>query len=344
MARSYAPIFTSIWSDPDFTSRTAEAQRGYLLAVSQSNISYAGVISFTARRWARMASNTTVADIEKIVQELEHSRFIVVDEDSEEILVRSFVRHNGVLAQPQLKKAMDKAYGEILSAKLRCAFLAELPDADRNRLLAAFGHPAPNPAGTLPAGEPVDNDEDTPPDQHHRRSEPLAHPAPDPASSLPAPSPPAPGQEPEPEPVPEPSSSSSTAGRTAPCEEEDGDDVLDQALAIIVPRVLALRVQAKGPVTDPEGWIAKVTRTRRARHADTTTAWLAAHPDGTADELAAHLEPDIAPRRAPRFDPSCANCHGLTWIETDDGMAPCPHCRPKRPGTTPATATLTRGH
>ena len=302
MARSYAPIFTSIWSDPDFTSRTAEAQRCYLLAVSQSNISYAGVISFTARRWARMAGNTTVADIEKAVQELEEHRFFVVDEDTEEILVRSFVKHNGVLAQPQLKKAMQKAYAEILSVTLRAALLAELPTDERTALAQAH----PEPDGTLLAPCPAG-----------RGQEPVS--------------------EPRPIPEPEPSSSSSTV---APITLEDDDDetTFAAALVILATRVLAMRQREKGAVSDPSRWLTKVTATRRERHLDAARCFLADRRDrlgrpATPDELADHLEPELAPRRAPRFDPECERCDGITWIETDDGMSPCPHCRPKRPST-----------
>src|SRR5687768_8257407 len=119
MPRTFAPIVTSIWMDEGFRSLPALAQRVYILAFSQPEISYCGVVSFTARRWARMACDTKVSDIEEAVAVLEERRFVVLDEDTEELFVRSFVKHNNVLTQPQLKKSMLKAYEHIDSKRIR---------------------------------------------------------------------------------------------------------------------------------------------------------------------------------------------------------------------------------
>lgn len=155
MARSYAPLLTSIWSDDDFVALTPGAQRFYFLAMSQPNITYCGVVPFTARRWARMAAGTTTDDVDLAVEELEDAGFVVLDDDTEELWVRSFVRHNGVLGQPQLAKAMDRAFDDILSDAIRAQFLAELP-ADLPKacvtLLEALSAGCDQGAGSLPAG------------------------------------------------------------------------------------------------------------------------------------------------------------------------------------------------
>lgn len=156
MARAYAPIYTSIWKDHDFTALTERAQRVYLLAVSQPNVSYCGVVPYTAKRWARLASNTSPAQVSKAIAELEGAGFVLLDTDTEELWIRSFVRHNAVLRQPQIKKAMEREFEEVHSEPIRSAFLASLPDEYEGTLRAA----CPQPDGTLPEGWPTSDDED----------------------------------------------------------------------------------------------------------------------------------------------------------------------------------------
>lgn len=126
MARSFARLATSIWADDDFRTLTPDAQRVYMLAFSQANIALTGVVPYSARRWARMAAGTTHTDIEQAVHELALHRFVLVDEDTEELLVRSFVRHDGVLRSPNSTIGMTTAYSAIVSPKLRAEFLQEL--------------------------------------------------------------------------------------------------------------------------------------------------------------------------------------------------------------------------
>lgn len=156
MARSYAPLMTSIWANADFVALSPEAQRVYLLAMSQPNVTYCGVVAFTARRWARMSSDTNADQIEDAIAELSAAGFVILDEETEELWVRSFVRHNGVLTQPQLAKAMDRSFGEILSDEIRAAFLAELP-ADLPKACVTLTAALGQPSGSLPAPPGLDD-------------------------------------------------------------------------------------------------------------------------------------------------------------------------------------------
>lgn len=288
MARSYAPLLTSTWADPDFRALSAVAQRVYLLALSQPNMTYAGVVPYTSRRWARMANDTKPADVDQAIDELAAARFVILDDETEEIFIRSFVKHNGVLAQPQLRKAMQRAFREILSAAIRQAFLDELPDSERT-LLA----PCPKPASRVPEGSPA-----------------------------------GPGQEPSssPRPEPEPSSSSSP-----PLADDDDDERLASAYLILADKVLKLRTVEKGPVGNPDAWVARVAKQRRQKHEPIARAHLADEPSMTALELATALEPELFPPPPRRPRPPCDLCAGATWIpdEADPStVRPCPTCRP----------------
>lgn len=126
MAREYAKLKSCIWSDPEWTRCTDNAQRIYCLAFSQPDITYAGVVPYRPRRWASMAKNTTVAAVRRAIAELEAAGFVIIDPSTEELLIRTFVRHDGVLAVPNMARSMVKAYRGILSEHLRSVVLREL--------------------------------------------------------------------------------------------------------------------------------------------------------------------------------------------------------------------------
>lgn len=126
MARGHGRILTSIWEDPDFLALDERAQRLYLFLISQPNLNHAGLLDLTLRRWARKARGLTVAELEKRIADLEDARFVVVDEDTEELLIRSFVRNDGVWRMPKVMGAMVSGALEMTSRRLQRALLAEM--------------------------------------------------------------------------------------------------------------------------------------------------------------------------------------------------------------------------
>lgn len=128
MARSQARIQTTIWHDPDFLALTGTAQRIYFLALSQEQVNFCGVVPYTARRWARLATNTTFKEVTKGIIELVAARFILVDEGTEELFIRSFVKNDGILKSPNLVTAMGRDFLAIHSQRIREAFLKGLPE------------------------------------------------------------------------------------------------------------------------------------------------------------------------------------------------------------------------
>jgi hypothetical protein len=129
--RSHARILVSIWTDPDFRALSPEAQRAYMLLLSQGSLNNAGVLPLTVKRWAAGCHATTTGDVEKALAELDDHRYVVVDEDTEEVLVRSFIRNDGISKQPQmLKSALKEAVG-IESARLRSVLAQELRKLER---------------------------------------------------------------------------------------------------------------------------------------------------------------------------------------------------------------------
>lgn len=133
MARTQATIYTSIWSDPEFTALTADAQRAYLLLLSQPKLTLCGSLDWHPRRWAKLAADTHQDDLEAAIAELVRARFVVVHDD--ELIVRSFVRNDlgrGTV-NGNLVKGMWSAWRALVSPLLRKVIVDEMPDVVWNR-------------------------------------------------------------------------------------------------------------------------------------------------------------------------------------------------------------------
>lgn len=125
MARNHGRILTAIWEDGDFLSLPPEQQRLYLFLISQPNLNHAGLLPLTLRRWARKAAGLTVPILRQQLAVLADRRFVVIDEDTEELLVRTLVRNDGVWKQPKVMAAMVAGAGEVSSPALRAVLLEE---------------------------------------------------------------------------------------------------------------------------------------------------------------------------------------------------------------------------
>jgi len=126
MARTHGRTATAIWSDPDFITLSEGAQRMYLFLCSQSDLSHAGLVPLRGRRWAKKAAEMSPGTVQDRLDELSRTRYIVVDEDTEEVLIRTFVRNDGVYKQPKVMLRMREDARQIESPRLRAAFRAEL--------------------------------------------------------------------------------------------------------------------------------------------------------------------------------------------------------------------------
>jgi hypothetical protein len=183
MAREHARILTRIWDpESDFRNRSADAQRLYFLLLSQRSLNHAGVLPLTVKKWANCCAGTTADDIWSALKELAEERYVVVDADTEEVLVRSYIRNDGVAKQPNILKAALRLASEVESPKLRAVLAGELrrlhlehadrvADAISGTLPKTPSEPipkdSPNPKSTVdnPVDNPVDkNPSGTPPE------------------------------------------------------------------------------------------------------------------------------------------------------------------------------------
>lgn len=126
MAREFAQTKLTIWTDEDFLDLSPAAQHLYFVLKTSPSLSYAGVADWRPNRVVAKARGWTLDQLEAAADELIEGRFIVVDEDTEEVLVRSFVRHDGLMKQPKMATAMASALSMVASRTLRGVVVHEL--------------------------------------------------------------------------------------------------------------------------------------------------------------------------------------------------------------------------
>ncbi|WP_280454137.1 hypothetical protein [Nocardia brasiliensis] len=158
MARDHGRLLCRIWNDKEFRALTRTAQALYAQLISQKEINNAGVLPLMVSKWAKgcdeMTSEMIIADLAVLVD----ARFVVVDTDTEEVLVRSFIRNDGVLKQPNVFKNALRVAEAVESTSIRAVLAAELrrlgrSDATRTAAIldptARDPEPIANPSETL---------------------------------------------------------------------------------------------------------------------------------------------------------------------------------------------------
>lgn len=126
MARDHARVKTRIWDDPDWLALRASEQHLYFALMSNRGLSRCGVITYIPSRFEHLAADMTVARFKVAVKGLMAARFLVLDERTQELLLRSYVRHDGVLDRVNMGKATGTAFEAVVSDAIRDAVGDEL--------------------------------------------------------------------------------------------------------------------------------------------------------------------------------------------------------------------------
>ncbi|MDN6794812.1 MAG: hypothetical protein L0L69_07130 [Propionibacterium sp.] len=118
MARAYASVYLTIWNDPDFRDMPMPAQWLYFTMLTYPTLNACGVMEWREAKLVRMTQGVTVQELREAAWQLGQRQLIAVDPDTEESLVRSFVRHDGGLKSPNMAKGIVREHGAIASQKL----------------------------------------------------------------------------------------------------------------------------------------------------------------------------------------------------------------------------------
>lgn len=126
MARDHARLRLDIWADEDYTDLPSTSQWLYTRLLTHSGLTYCGVAEWRPKRLAQSAADLKAVDVEMFAAVLEERNFLVIDRDTEEVLVRSFVKHDGLMDKWNLAAAVARSFTAVSSKALRGAIVHEL--------------------------------------------------------------------------------------------------------------------------------------------------------------------------------------------------------------------------
>lgn len=128
MARTRATIYVTCWNDADFRALPALAKYLYWSLLAQSKLTIAGCLDLKVGRWADLSPDTPPDLVEHLLDVLEDRRYVAVDRETDELVIRTFVKHD-VSGNKNSQRGVWGAWQGIESEYLRRWVVANLPDA-----------------------------------------------------------------------------------------------------------------------------------------------------------------------------------------------------------------------
>lgn len=118
MAREFAQIKLSIWADDDWRDLSPDARYLYLTLLTSPTLTHCGTADWRPARLSAVNGQER-AVIEEAGAEMVETLHILIDEETEEVLIRSFIRNDGLMKQPKMAVAMASAHAGVASPTLR---------------------------------------------------------------------------------------------------------------------------------------------------------------------------------------------------------------------------------
>lgn len=166
MPRDHGRVLCKIWRDKDFRALPRTAQTTYVQLLSQDSVNNAGVLPLQVSKWVKGCDELTESDIWRDLKVLSERGYIVVDVDSFEVLIRSFIRNDGGMAHKYIFKNALSCAEAVESEQIRKALALELyrlRRADATRVADILS--PPDDLDPIPS-EPDSNAEVNPSESH----------------------------------------------------------------------------------------------------------------------------------------------------------------------------------
>lgn len=128
MARSYARIDVQRFHDEDWRALTLPQKAVFDMMLTHPKLTLCGALDLKYGSLAGYSPDLDVDALSGILAALVDARFIAVDWDTDEAVIRTFVRHDGVLQNQNLGRGMWSAWVAVESPELRQFVLDNLPD------------------------------------------------------------------------------------------------------------------------------------------------------------------------------------------------------------------------
>ena len=125
-SRPFTRIWRSIWTDRDFTGLDSDAKVTYLLLISNGEARLTGLMTIAANRWANQ-TGMDVDRISKALRALDAVGFVILDEDTDEVLLRTRMRNDTFIGNSwqRHKGALTGALNAV-SPRIRVALAEEI--------------------------------------------------------------------------------------------------------------------------------------------------------------------------------------------------------------------------
>lgn len=341
MARNFATNPTAIWNDPRFRGLDPLEQHAYFLVSTQANITAAGTLPLTLRRWARLSTGGDVDQLRAALYGLAQAGWVVVDEDTEELLLVPFVRDDKGYNNPKRRPTILEAAADVESPTIRRALATEFAAVRLPTAGLVDGSGPPDPPNSVSAGECLSDSRSTaeswdaadeppePPDEYGEPPEPV-----DPDTSAVDSAFPQANR-----------LSDSRFQKTAPSNGsrvtqgpyvsgiQDPHPSSSSASRPLSRPARAVR-ELLGTDDDDSQWIAdEVHRRHKPRNLAAYVRRMAQEGDLAALLAERHQAPTASPPPPTVVDPPCGDCGPNRFVELDDGrLARCPACHPLREG------------
>lgn len=149
MTNSAALIKNSIWRKAEFRALPRLAQCTYMQLLGLKDIDRAGLFQLNTRQLVRGCDELTVESLWADLRVLEATRWVFVDEDTDEGFIRHYMSTFEIVKYPQYLQNAYKGARMVESPKIRVALAAELRALKRAEATAVADEIDPD--GTVPS-------------------------------------------------------------------------------------------------------------------------------------------------------------------------------------------------
>jgi len=158
--KDHARVNLEIWGDDDWLDCSPAAQHLYLVLWTSPGLSYCGAGEWHPGRIAARAKGWSAQAVMAAGVELSRDLFLLVDEETGEFLLRSWLKHDGLWKVPNMAVSMANARAELASRPLRGVVVHEalkvraanpgLSSWEREAVVSMLGQRAVDPADVEP--------------------------------------------------------------------------------------------------------------------------------------------------------------------------------------------------
>ena len=160
MARSHAKVYVRVWRDEEWRDLSMPAQWLYWCLLSQPRLTLVGSLEVQPGKWSHLAKRLSKDDVQAALDELVVTGKVLIDETTEELLIRAFTKNDldPNRVNVNLAKGLWGQWGCIESHRLRIAAVDGMPDDLWDKL----AQHAPVDAVDIRRSARLEPDDDTP--------------------------------------------------------------------------------------------------------------------------------------------------------------------------------------